>query len=165
MQIIFQALGNFKRVLVMIFAGVLLQACGEDAATCQAGAAEAHVATASVDEHHQAMLHVVGKTCAGVGANRMRVYFQGKSEDKAGIVAAHDNAHADGTIDITLTDVVATMPEMDHGTAAPAKLDDQHSNEFSVDFQMPGQWQVTVQFTPKDTTDVETAIFAFEVFD
>lgn len=165
MQFNFQSLGQPSQMLSLVCSVFLLQACGEGSATCQPSAAETHVASASVDEHHEAMLHVVGKTCAGVGVNTMRVHFQGKPDSKPGLTIEHDNANADGTIDITLTEVSASMPEMGHGTAAPIQLDDHHANDFSIEFQMPGQWQVTAKFTPKDTTDVETAVFDFEVLD
>jgi hypothetical protein len=145
---------------------LLLAACGDDTPegeVCPAIAGEQHLAIAdSSPSALPLMIHILNRECPIVGPNVFRIYHMNAMHAPTPTL----NSAGDGleTMGLVLHQVKAFMPSHGHGTAVPEMISADTLNEFSVTFQMPGAWQIDVEFTfPSITTVVQTASFAVYV--
>lgn len=128
---------------------ITVVACGEAAEAeskpaCPVAKGDFHVAdTRSKPGNIYVMLHTIGRKCAATGTNRFGLYGEKHSTDFA------------------ITSVSAVMPAMGHGPAEAPVI--KTTNEFEIDFQMPGDWKIDVQFTTPATTAVQEASFSLRV--
>jgi hypothetical protein len=149
---------------IFFLAGLSLAACAaedlktESTPVCPAIVGDKHVEKAeSSPGKIPTMLHVVGRECVVTGANDFHLYGIGTTEGTKPMTAMALEPSAmvkDDTL--TVTAVEAVMPSMGHGTAEAPVL--KGKGEFSVNFQMPGEWQLTIAFSSPTTTDAQSVV-------
>lgn len=156
------------KVRMMIVAAALtLAACGDPQETEKAEAAcpvvegDRHLAGAKSEPGAvEVMVHVVGRECLVAGENRLHLY-KVLADEQEMEHSAYRPLHMAKTDDLTVTAVRAVMPSMGHGTAEEPVM--HGGGAFSIDFQMPGAWDVEVEFAMPDTTVAQTATFRVDV--
>jgi hypothetical protein len=161
-------MSKLRLSVVFLAAAVLFSACGdgseEESTTsseCPVVEGDKHLAEDdSQPDGLPVMLHVVGRECLVVGENKLHLYAIGGGDEEmhAHSVRPLSMAKVD---DLTVTDVKPTMPSMGHGTATAPKLGD--GGAFTVDFQMPGEWKIEIEFSTPETTVSQQAVFLVTV--
>ena len=168
-------------LIYALSAVALLVGCGEVTDTsdgsetenpCPAIDGETHLAVDDSESGAALMLHVVGTECLVVGANTMAIhgYLKDDADDHDHMAPGYQpSSMMDPDAPKYIVEAVrATMPSMGHGThedpVVPAD-----SNQFEVNFQMAGEWQLEVDFHAEatmettDTTEPMTDSASFTV--
>ena len=150
-----------KLILTLMLATVI--GCGNSDVTCDVSTGETHITSTKIEGAGEVMLHAFERSCIAVGPNVLRVLLVEAVHGKPGLAASHDMANGEEA-DLVVKTVTANMPAMGHGTATPPKLSASPKNEFTIDFQMPGQWQIEVEFSREGDSDVIAVSFDVEVY-
>ncbi len=144
-----------------------LNACGSEDTpneeACPTIDAEMHLAqTKSNPDSLPVMLHIADRKCAVTGPNVFRLYRM--NMDGMHAPGAYATQSTMGTPSLPEVSAVrASMPSMGHGTAKAPTLSSERTHEFTIDFQMPGSWQIEVDFVDASTTTTQTAVMDVDV--
>lgn len=156
---------RFNRILFALCAtSMLLSACGEDTGSdttetenpCPALEGEKHLTQADSEGGASLMLHAVGRECLAVGPNTLAIrYYDPERAAAHNMAANYEPAMMmePGDPTYVVEAVRASMPSMGHGTNEDPVVPGD-SNQFEVNFQMAGEWQVEVDFHQEATVAV-----------
>ena len=147
---------NLFHIVAFVVLGALA-ACGTTGAekkttvACPAITGDTHIAQGdSTPGKEPVMMHVMEKKCVSAGANTFS------------LMAYDPNNHMDGEnmapSKLEVKTITALMTSMGHGTAEAPSVDANHKNEFTVTFQMPGQWKLDLTFVDTSVTTTTQAV-------
>lgn len=152
----------------------LASACGSSNTPCEPVNFETHLGQqASTPDGVEVMLHHSNRTCSIVGSNSYHLirvtgdHMTMASHATQRWLPAHgDHDHAVTEPSLHLTLVTAWMPAHGHGPTREPQIDDSHAGTFTVEYQMPGTWELTVEFIAADiTTATQSVTFTLDVLE